>query len=270
MIGSRVGSRLASLLGARVGSSADDEGSTGLVGVAQDATSLKYVPATVGQLNSVISAAGLVGTPIALWLMQEAAGNPADSSGNGFTLTATGTPSYQQAVAGWSRFAITYADASAGGLSTVAAGLPDVNTGSLVVIAYIKMPNANPAGTRNFIQIGTDGANRGDIAGLNTGVARGFISGTTLNGSSNPFTGAVRPVVISLDQTANTFEVYTDQDRIAPAFNAAITGKGIRFNGSAISSSIAGGELWAAAIQAEWAAAQVRSFLQTLNWSIPW
>lgn len=43
-------------------------------------------------------AAVLQDTPIAFWKMQDASGNPVDSSGNGFDMTSvTGTPDYQQA-----------------------------------------------------------------------------------------------------------------------------------------------------------------------------
>ncbi len=243
-----------------------------MVGVTQDATSGKYVPANSTEMDTALAAAGLSFTAASIWNFQEAASPIADGVG-GFNLTASGSPSFQQSVTGWSRLAVTYADASGGGLTNTAAGLPDTASASFLVIAYVKFPGVTPAGTRNIIQIGTDAATRGDIAMLNTSVARGFINGNSASGSSNPCTGVVRPCAVRLNRTAGTFVVFTDQDKMTPAFSAGITGKGVRFNGSGVSSSLAGGELWGAAFhgaQAEWSDEQLKTFLQQLGWTISW
>ena len=91
MIGSRIGSK-SSFLGSSVGSSADDEGTSGIVPTwSLDATSLKGVPASLSEWNQLIAAYGLgIGAPSDLYLLQEASGNAADSIG-AIPLTAAGT-----------------------------------------------------------------------------------------------------------------------------------------------------------------------------------
>src|SRR5262245_47294003 len=88
--------------------------SKALSAVSRDATSNILVPANAAEWAQVLASAGISsGGPSALWLFQEASGNPADSVGS-FTLTASGTPTYQAAVSGWTRKAITFADAATG------------------------------------------------------------------------------------------------------------------------------------------------------------
>jgi len=278
MIGPRVGLRAGPKAGPAAGPGADEIGSSGtdpMAGVTRDATSSIYCPATLAEWATTRSAAGVpAGAALAIWGFQESATPVADASGNGITLTVSGSPTFQAVVSGWTRLAITYADAATGSILSGNAALPDISTTSFLVIGYIKFPAAAPAAARNLLEVGTAGANRGAAEALNTSVARAISAGNTANGASNPFTGAVRPVVVRVNRTASTFAAMTDQDKMAPTFGAAMTGKAVNFNAVAAgNTSIAGGELYGAAFSgaaAELTDAQVKAVLQTLGWSIAW
>ena len=273
MIGLRTGLYAGLKSGLAVGPSADDLGAgVGNLPVTADATSGKLIPQSPTEWSNLSSNYSLgLGSLLGLWLLQEAAGNPADSSGSGLTLTASGAPSYRQAVTGWSTLSISFADAATGSLASTAAGLPDISTTSALLIAYVRMPAAAPAGTRNIASLGTVAATRTAIEMLNTGVVRGFTNANTANGAANPL-NAVRPIVIQVDRTNNTTVIYTDQEKLTPTFAAGTTGKAINL-GNSTNPDANEGFLWAALLSgasAEISVGKVRLLLQALGWSVAW
>lgn len=272
MIGARIGARIGTVFGARIGVGVDElgPGVDPMAGVTRDATSGIYIPQTAGEWTTTLTAAGIAsGGPAALWKFQDASGNPADSIGS-FTLTATGTPSYQQAVAGWTSLSITFPDGATGALTTTAAGLPDISTTSILVLVYVRMPATAPAGTRNVVTVGTVAATRTAAEILNTPTLRAFTNANTAVGS-NPV-GAVRPVVVQVNRTGSITAVYTDQDKLLPTFSAGTTGKAVVFGGSS-NASAAQGYVYATMFSgaaADLSAGQVKTLLQILGWAIPW
>ena len=236
-----------------------------LSSVSRDATSGIYCPATLGEWTTVMSAAGIAsGNPSIINLLQDASGNPTDASGNGFALTASGTPvDYQQAVSGWSRFAITGSDGGTGVLDNTSASLPDPTAASLMMLTYA-ITTATPAAIRNYQVWGT-----GTITTTRINTTPRFqgLSGASTTTGTAAITGPVRPIVMQFDRTNNVVRCATDLEILTPAI-AATAGKRHR-----ISLDVTGGYLYNATFfnaAAEMSQANIKTLLQTLGWTIAW
>jgi hypothetical protein len=243
-----------------------------MAGVTQDATSLKFVPANATEWTTTMAAAGIgSGNPSALYLYQEASGNLADSIGS-FTLTAAGSPSYQQAVTGWTRKKISLTDGLTGNFSSTSASLPDIGSGSLLTIAYCDMPTAGGAALRNFIEYGTN-ATRCALEWTTGAKIEGRSAGNFLNGTSNP-TSAVRPLVLKCDRTNSVVTAYSDQEKVTPTFGGTMAGQRLDFFAVPTGQASAGcGFLYAATFfnaAAVLTDAQVKTLLTVLGWTIAW
>ena len=274
MIGSRVGTKTGSLLGAAVGSVADDETPSGvdpMAGVTRDAASGKYFPANAAEWTITRAAAGISsGNPANLWLCQEASGNLADSIG-GTALAVAGTWNYQQAVTGFTRLAVVNPTDGLGARFTSAGD--EISTSSEALFAVVQMPASGPGGTRSVMEVGTN-ATRDAIELANVGpVLRGRSVANIADGTHD-FTNAVRPCVLVSNRTGTEVIVATDQEKLLPTFGGTMAGTLITFGG------VAGGNLCPnmglmyacrfSGAAAELSAAQVKSLLQVLGWSIPW
>lgn len=273
MIGSRIGSK-SRFTGSIVGSSGDDEGESGAVpGVSRDATSLIYVPASAAEwtaFRAAFPALSAWSNPDALHLCQEAAGNLADSIGV-LTLTAGGTPLYQQAVAGWDRDAASFDDNTTDNFSTTAAALPNILTESMLSLGFFRFPAA-PAGVREIIHFGA-AATRAAIELPATGVLRARSGGNTADGALS-MVNATHPLVLKQDRTAGTTKVYSAGEIITPAFDALTSGENLRIGQVAGNPpAFGGGCLYLATwylAAAERSDADIRSMLQSLGFSPTW
>jgi hypothetical protein len=259
-------------VGARSGLRAGLDPSDGdpMSGVSRDASSNVYCPATAGEWATTLSAAGLsAGNPIALHLLQEASGNAADAIGT-FTLTASGTlVAYQQAIAGWTRKAITTTAGGTGKLQNVDVGLPDIATTSMLVLGYARTTTIGT--TRDVIGAGAAATRLASQAVATTGQARGISNGTLATGTIDSG-GVVRPWVSQIDRTASTTALYTDAEKIVPAFGATAAGQSITLgNFSAGAGTVAYLYLAVfAGAAAERSPAQIKTLLTTLGWSVLW
>lgn len=226
-----------------------------------DATSGKYVPISAAEYTAL----GL-STPASIWLMQEAIGDLADSVGS-ITLTANNSPAYQQSVSGWTRKAVKLTDGTANqNFGSSAAGLPDISTTSALLLLYAEVSTIGS--TRGVALLGTTTA---ELRALTTPSYRMVSGGNLSTGVSNP-TGAVRPIVIKVDRTNSACVAYTDQEKLAPTFDAAMTGKQLVVGytgGTPPTVAYLYGALFTGAA-AEKSDAQVKAMLQTLGWTIPW
>lgn len=221
-IGARIGSRHGAQIGARVGAPVGGRLNT----VARDALSGKYVPETLTQWDTVLSVAGITsGGPSSLHLLQEASGNPADSIGS-FTLTRTGTVTYQSPVSGWSRLGIAWVDGGNATLLNTDSGLPDVSTTSHMLLGYCLFPGAPPSAQRALGGVGTTMTS----ARISTTPRTQVVAGATVSGTVDP-TNAVRPVIIQVNRTAGAAFVNTDQEEITTANLTGVTGKRIGWGG---------------------------------------
>ena len=192
--------------------------------VSKDALAGIYLPASSTEWSAFIARKALTGiaVPDAIWLLQEASGNAADSSGNGFTLTASGTGlAYQQSVAGWSRKAITFTDGGTGVLKSTSASLPDISTTSQFTVVLANV--ATPAAQRQVLAHGTT---LDQLAVTINPLMRVRSASNQADGIGIP-TGAVKPWALRTNRTAGTCTGFTDADKASPTFGTTVTGKQI-------------------------------------------
>lgn len=240
--------------------------------VSRDATSLKRVPASVAEWNSLISYFGLsTAAPDSIFLMQEASGNLADSGSAGLTLTANAAPLYAQAIAGWTRTAVGTADATANQrFRSLQTALPNVLTESMLVLGYVAVTN-NPAAARGVIGIGlTQTEMRAVTSGGTTYLARCIGGGSTATSATESGVG-VRPCVVQIDRTASAQRFYSDQETLSPTFGGTQTGEGLDFGATVGSPPATARYLYAAAwflSNAEMSSANVKAMLQALGWTV--
>lgn len=247
----------------------NDSEDTTVTLVTRDTTSGKRVPASSAEWTAVMSRAGLAtGNPSSQWLCQEASGNLADSIG-AISLTAAGTPNYQQAIAGWTRKGVTFDDATSDAFSSTSGSLPTLLTESQLVIAYVKMPAAAPAATRNIILLG--GAGTRFTATINT-TPRLIATHTpnTSTGAVNACDDAVHPIVLRHRATAEA-DLFTDAEKLSPAFSVTVAGRGLLIGSASAIAAV--GLLYLVSFHlaaADLTDAQVKTLLQTLGWTVGW
>lgn len=245
-----------------------------MAGVAQDATSSKFLPATAGQWTTTLTFAGVTNTgPSAIWLLQDASGNPADVLG-AFPLTAAGTLAYQQTVTGWTAKGINTTAGSPGGtLISTAAGLPSINTNSALLLAYVQ-PQADITGaSRTLMGLGTTFDND---CSLHYNVSdQMFCKGATnvATSGADTATGVVRPYVLKIDRTGGVIAGYSDAEKLAPAIGG--TGKRVLLGGANVQElfSMTASYVYAALFintAAEISDADVKKILQALGWTVAW
>lgn len=253
-------------IGIHIGAGADP-----MTGVTQDEGSGVYVPATADEWNTTLAAAGILsGGPSALWLMQEASGNFADSIAS-YDLTAA-LFLYQNDVIGWSRKGASLADGQAAQAFRLS-GVGDIGAVSGLLLAYISIDDT-PGGTRDVIGLGSSTTFRGaQVTTTPVYRAQPNDGSATQNGAANPGT-TVHPVIIHVDRTAGTWRVITDQEIVTPSPYTAppVAGDGI-FIGSALVTAAPLTVLYAAAFRstaAELTDAQIRALLTALGWTVAW
>lgn len=274
MIGARVGVKVGARVGAAAGVSLDQIAVAAASAWSTDATSGKGVPANATEWEAALTSAGLspaTFAPSALWLLQEASGNAADSIGS-FTLTASGTLGYQQAVAGWTRKAITSTDGVAGSLTSTSLSLPDILTTSHLVIAYVKTPAAAPGSARNLICLGAT-ATRVDAALTpTTGRLRARSIANQADGTTALCDDTVHPIVIRVNRTSSEVDGASNADKVSPTLDVLSAGQGVRLGTGQLQAS-SSGYLYAVSFHgaaAQMTDAQIKTLLQTLGWTVGW
>jgi hypothetical protein len=274
-VGVRVGVRVGLQAGVAVGVSSDPlGGSAGMSSVARDATSLKYVPSTQAQWNTVLATAGLSsGPPSSIYLLQEASGNAADSAG-ALPLTAGGTVLYQQTVTGWARKGISTISGTPGTLLTTSAALPDIGTTSCALLAYVLLPTF-AATLRTIAQLG-DTFSAEASAELN-GTPKTMIFQADPNTATGAVdaTSVVRPIWFVVNRTGGVAALDTDLEELVAALTATPTGRQYLLGGDNLMSNQPDNCTYIYAVRFDGAAAELtknqrRSVLQTLGWTIPW
>lgn len=239
-----------------------------------DATSGIAVPANASEWSAFIAANGLtVAVPDALWLLQEASGNFADSIG-GFTLTADAGNAYQQTVAGWARKgAQSPSDGTTHIGISLSASLPACNAAGagMAIFAFVNLPST-PAANRDVYE-GAGATLRTRLTA--TPRLAALDQANVATGTNNP-TGT-RPVghqYYTPDGTTGTCVGYSDQEKLTPTFAIAAATKSLRLGGSS-SGNLAPIATWLYAWgwlfgNANITSAQVKACLQAMGWTIPW
>jgi len=264
MIGLRTGIKAGPRVGLAVGIGADElsASSSGVV-VARDATSNIYVPASVAQYAELGIAA-----PISIWELQEASGTAEDSLGLA-DLSVTGSPTYAQTVAGWSRKAIEFTDGSSAQLTNVAGVLPNIASASFMALFYVRCGSSTTA--RNVVCLGVN-ATRGAAEFNATPRTIANSNGNLAVGASTPM-GAVRPVLVKIDRTNSVMTLYTNQERLTPTWSASMAGSRIAIGSGGARLAATCGYLYGAAwdgADAEITNTQAKALLEALGWTIPW
>lgn len=234
-----------------------------------DATSGIALPQDSTEVLAMLTAAGSSrGAPLLHYNFQDSGSPIADANAIvNLPLVGSGA-SYQQAVTGWSALCARLTEATTGGWLSTDTALPDLSTTSILIYAVLFMPAAAPAATRNLVMAGTTTLT---AARWTTASMANHLSGANQQtGTANP-SSRVMPVVLKYDRTGGVSKLYTDQEALTATHSAAVTGKRLAFgsNGSAASAGYVQGIVWTGA-DAEWSDAEVKTFLQTAGWTIPW
>jgi hypothetical protein len=188
-------------------------------GVTIDAASGEYTPLTEAECETVLSAGGVAAPSVTnLYLFgTPASGNVSDVFG-GKNLTAAGTWSYQQTVAGWT---IKSAKTSAGTAATFSnATFANVNATNYTIFLLAKVATVAVV-TKTLFQIG---ANWDDTATIEINTTPRMLlgegDGTRSTGGADPC-GVVRWFVLRVNDTGNTIDAFTSQEKLVGGTNAA-------------------------------------------------
>jgi hypothetical protein len=237
---------------------------------AVDAISGKGVPASTADWAKLISAYKLgVSAPDDLWLMQESNGNLSDSVGS-VDLAPVHNASYSNYVTGWTRVAVgTPALNATEGFDTTAVG--DTKGSSYALLVYVAVNTPPSSGTGELAGIG-QGADYRYVAVTSTGsyLATGLGGVTPTPGAVNPG-ASVHPILLVLDETHQSYVVYTDAEQLSVAWKAPVgAGPLVAVGCEAYSAADARylyGALWGGS-RAELAAADVKKLFASLGWNV--
>jgi uncharacterized repeat protein (TIGR01451 family) len=193
--------------------------------VHKDATAGIYFPESATEWTNFCTRKGLpTFTLRGLWLMQEASGNLADSSGNSITLTATGSSSYQQTITGYTRKGITTTDASSKNFASTSSSLADISATSAMLFMVASI-NSTPVSARRALVMGTTTVR----IGIDTTPHATTSSATNTATGSETLDTSIRPFVVSEDHTNSRTRGYTLADQMNPTHSGTVTGKKIVF-----------------------------------------
>lgn len=232
----------------------------------QDATSGIYCPSSAAEWQAL----GLT-APSSLWLCQEASGNAADTIGS-VTLTASGSPTYQQTITGWSRKGFGATQVANQKFSAAAGAGPNPSSTSCMMLVYFEA-TSTPAGIREVFTIANTSTTEMSCRINSTPLMRVTCKNVTANGVSNPTSTGLQPGVLVYDRTNSTATLFTGQEKISGTFSASVTDSAKGFfaasSGTSFLGHIAFGAEWSGA-SAELTSTQVKAILTTLGWSISW
>ncbi len=195
----------------------------------ESATGTKYVPLTAADWIKLGCA-----VPQNTWLCQEASGNLAAftapeltaSSLNAFTLVASGTPSYAQAVTGWTRTAVKMTEVLNQGFTTNGTGsLGNPTTRSLAMGLYFQC-TGTPGGTR-LIMGNTDTANTSLLVTIDaTGALTLKCATVSTTTTSTAFAdGNMHAALVVYDRIGSTCSLFTDLENITVTYAAIVNGQ---------------------------------------------
>jgi hypothetical protein len=258
------------------GTTSNGSASTTVDLVTKDATSGVYTPSSATEWTKFIARKGLsIATPDYLHLCQEASGNLADSIGS-LTLTANASPAYQQTVTGWTRKGVK-GDGSTSQQRFMNASGPNPSTTSVAHFALVQHNGADGT-VRGIMGSATPPGNPGVSQYLSSGKVRLRVqNGATLvdTAAGNDYaTGGTHPVLMLLDVTNSRFRLYTDLEKLSPAYGAG-TNQTNWFIGASGTGTFANVTIayecgWSGANAETCTDANTKALYQALGYSIPW
>jgi hypothetical protein len=234
-----------------------------------DATSGKALPQNSTEMTALLAAAGLSGTASSIWLAQEASGSLLDSVGS-INLAVTGTLARQQAVTGWTADSTDF-DEGVSEYAGVSGGAPNINTTSVLVLAYLDL-GAQAAAQTNVMFLGSDVSIEYTSAEK---LSIGFFGASSgyayTNGS---FSGTVVPVVVQIDNTNQRLRLYTHKSRASMIYaTPSATNATYFYFGGLVYAAPPMGLIYGAQFTgatAQLSDANVKSFLEELGWTVEW
>lgn len=227
--------------------------------VAIDGPSSVFTPASAADFTAL----GLT-APSSLWLCQEASGNAADAIG-AVTLTAGGTPTYNQAVASWTRTGFGF-NQTANQRFSVGAGTYDPSASSQAILLYAKVDTVTST-PRALAVLGQATGASLYCAFTNAGLVRITNNAVNVSGAVDHRNSLVNAFLFVYNRTAGTVRVYTQLEQVNGTYSATVTdgNKGLCANGL---TSMAGQILWAAQWSGAAAEALSKTTLSTLGWTL--
>lgn len=245
--------------------------------VAKDATDGKRYPANSTQWTDFNAYHVAIATPNypnvapnAIYGFQEASGNIIDLAAGTFPLVASGTGAvYQQAIAGSTRLALKLVSGASSLFTSTDVALPNIVTTSFMAIIFgLVTPNAvrkdligiGIAATPNMIdtEITTDFVRAVSVANVATGSA---VSG-----------GRTMPMGTQVDRAHTVSFGFTDVDKLLPTLSGTAAGQQVAIGNYKFGTPnmlVSYGILLFGA-SAELTAAQIKSLLVALGWTITW
>ncbi|MGN6103741.1 MAG: hypothetical protein ACTHU0_01430 [Kofleriaceae bacterium] len=252
--------------GVRVVGSARGTWQAGGVPWATDPTSGKGVPASSVEWLALLSSAGIASAaPSSLWLCQEAAGGLTDSIGSVALSVAGAGHLYQQPVAGWSRLAVRTTDGTANQRWVNTATAPNPGLRSVLLLAYIDLPAAAPASTRDLMAVSATG----DVRLLATRQVRA-IQGSTVDTTSAH--AGVQLIALKINRAAGESKLYTPSEKLVLTYASPVSAMLLALGGQTATAAAAG-YLYAAQFAdagAELTDPQVKAIYQALGYAPPW
>lgn len=251
---------------------AQDSETTTVLLVTKDTVSGRRVPVSSAEWDNLITRYSLaVAAPTSLWGFQETSGSIADAIGS-LTLTANGTPGYDQAVTGWTRKGVGFTDgAAAQRFMAAAAAGPNPTTTSQTWMFYASC-TATPAAVRTVMCISDTGATQHQLRVTTGPVMRLAVVNVNTDGADSPTNDGIQPWVLKYDRTNSEAKAYTALEKLTGTYSAGVLDgrKGI---GAAASSAVTGqciyGAMWSGA-NGEISDANMKLMLQALGWTIAW
>ena len=263
MIGTRIGPQIGSRVGSRVGL-VRPGGATWTL----DATSGKAVPQTEAEANALLAAAGASGSAIALYRFGLVSATPVPDDVGSRDLTIAGTVALEQTVAGWSTKSAKTTAGTSGTLQNTTFSNVNATSYTVYVLAKITVPLGALRTVFRMGDIYDDDAtvecNATPVLSIGEGDA------TRTLGVSNP-TGAVRPFVLRIDDTGNTVDAFTDQEKITGGAQAC-NGTALLFGGDNTQTNFPADcdYLLALVVNAAHSNAVVKAVIEEFGFTVPW
>lgn len=199
-----------------------------LLGVTQDATSNVYIPQNSSEWTTFNAANGWA-NPDHLYLCQEASGAIVDKIGSS-NLANAGSPTYANAVTGWSTKSINLPNNSTTSRFSSTA-ITNISTTSCTVLSYfINIAKANIAAF--YLLLGTT-----TVAGLVETTAPAYRTSSGANNAidTNAIAAGVTCQVLKVDRTNNVVKGYITAAAsiLTPTFSSSMTGNQLIYGSTA-------------------------------------
>lgn len=245
-------------------------------GVTLDAASGKYYPASAAEFtlfnaaNSGVTNFPTSFTPTELWNCQDTSPNNLAGAIAALALTVAGTPAYRQSTAGMTRLSVNITATTVQAFTIGIGGGFDLSANSVTWFGDVAT-TGTPGGNRNVLTLSNDATGmRIDHNTANKLILT--VGGGTFTSVATYTLAGFYPLVLVYNKTASTVTLYTNQEILVGTFITLVDGiKGIgavQGNGDPTSKFT-----WLGAVSgatAEITTNNVRAWLQSRGWTIPW